>query len=162
MSYITTNLSPIKLQSCICAVKADISETRKWKLWSFQLRFPLETESVPIKKKMFDRSYYTELSCYHSFSKVRFDFSNSVLWALLTNAEHLFSGYSDAEIIIFLPLSPLQVQIHPQSYLFLLVPSKSRWMFFFATQPTAKIISESPGCVNHRITDSETFSLQVL
>lgn len=50
----------------------------------------METVSVPFKKQTFAMSYYIDLRCSSSFSAVRCDFSNSMMWELLTNAECWF------------------------------------------------------------------------
>lgn len=66
--------------------------------------------SVPFKKPAFAMTYYIELRCSIFFSTVRCDFSNSMMWELLTNAEYWFSDYSTTEItLFFLTLSLLQV-----------------------------------------------------
>lgn len=81
----------------------------------------LETVSVPFKKQTFAMSYYIELWCSSFFSTVKCDFSNSVMWKLLTNAERWFFDYRNHS-----PLThtfPLGVQIHPLLCLVLLIPS---------------------------------------
>lgn len=46
--------------------------------------------SVPFKNQTFAMSYYTELRCSSFFSTVKCNFSNSMVWELLTNAECWF------------------------------------------------------------------------
>jgi len=78
------------------------------------------------KKQTFAMNYYTELRCSSFSSTVRCEFSNSMMWELLTNAERWFSDYSATEItLLFLTLSLLQDQIHPLPCLVLLIPSYS-------------------------------------
>lgn len=86
----------------------------------------MEAVTIPFQKQTFSMSYYTELRCSSFFCAVRCDFSISMMWELLTNAECWFSDYGATEItLLFLTLSLLQVQIHPVPCLVLLIHSYS-------------------------------------
>lgn len=111
----------------MCVVQAAISEIEQWQsysqienLWSY---LPMETVSVPFKKQTFVMNYYIELRCSSFLSTVRCDFSNSMMWELLTNAESWFFNYRNHFLLTH--SFCLWVQIHPLLCLVLLIPSYS-------------------------------------
>lgn len=123
MSCLTVNPVHSKLQNGFVLNKQPFQRTRSGNLsqiensWSY---LPLETVSVPFKKQTFAMSYYIELRCSSSFSTVKCDFSNSMMWELLTNAECWFFDYRNHSLLTH--AFPLWVQIHPLFCLVLLIP----------------------------------------
>lgn len=133
-------LSHSKLQSCICVGKADISEiwqrsySQIQSLWSYWQRLPMESVSVPFKKQTFAMSVYIDLRCSSFFSTLRCNFSNSMMWELLTNAECWFSDYSSTEITLLFSLFPFfRFKFIHSPVWFFLSPLTHCWNLFLAT-----------------------------